>query len=407
MLKNFLFAISVAAGASLLTGGLLAPTPAYAQKSEISKKVGDPLNAGLEAAKKGRVTEALEKLKTADSASGKTAYEQYLINEAYGFVYLKQRNYDAAAAAYEKSLNSSAMPAGKVNDRVKTLAQLYFQAPRNLNKVIEYGNRYLKAIGGRDAAMQAMVGQAYQMSGNDKAAVAAVNNAIKIAGQPAENWLRILLKSYNNLDDSKGANQVTQLLVKLYPSQDNWRLLSSELRRKAQGDDRTALNVYRLMSELDILDNGKDCSEAAIVAMQSGLPAEAVSFMEGCIKKKAFGPDEESRSQRILADAMKRAAAQEPTLAQLQSAADRSPSGQAQIILGEVLLSYGQAEKALAAAKRGLAKPGANADDAWMLIGRADVQLKNSAEARKAFRQVKDTRAASIAELWGVHAAKI
>src|SRR5690606_30014226 len=121
------------------------------------------------AAKKGRFGEALEKLKAADGVSGKTAYEQYLVNEAYGFVYLKQRKYSAAAAAYEKNLNSSAMPADKVTGRVKQLAQLNFQSPQNLKKVIEYANQYLKAVGGQDAQMQAMLGQAYQLSGNDKA----------------------------------------------------------------------------------------------------------------------------------------------------------------------------------------------------------------------------------------------
>ncbi len=405
MLKTVLFAVSVAVGACLVTGGLLAPMPAHAQQTKVSKKVGDPLNAGLEAAKKGQLAEALAQLKIADAVAGKTAYEQYLINEAYGFAYLKQRNYAAAAKAYEKSLNSSAMPAAKVNDRVKQLAQLNFQAPRDLKNVIEYANRYLKAVNGQDAGVQAMLGQAYQMSGNDKAAVAAVNNAIKVAGKAEENWLRILLKSYGNLGNAKGVSETTQTLVRLYPTQENWRLLSNELRRQAQGDDRTALNVYRLMRALGIMDNPDVCQEAAIVAIQSSLPAEAVATMEYCIANKVFGADNESRSQRILADAMKKAAAQEPTLASMASTASKSPSGEDSLKLGEVLLSYGQADKALAAAKQSIAK-GTNGDNVWMLIGRAQLTLKNRAEAVKAFRQVEGAGASSVADLWGVYAAK-
>ncbi len=305
MLKNFLLIISLAMGTSLATGTLLLPTSALAADS-VSKKVGDPLEAAIAAANKGQYSQALASVKTADAVAGKSALEQLKVNETYGFIYLKQRNYAAAATAYERSLESGQLPAGKVNDRLKQLAQLNFQSPRNLEKVIDYSTRYLKATGGRDAAMQAMLGQAYQMSGNDKAAVTSVQNAIRVAGKPEENWLRILLKSYGNLGNAKGVNDTTQTLVRLYPTQDNWRLLSSELRRQASGDDRTALNVYRLMGELDLMDKPDIYTEAAIVAIQSGLPAEAVTIMERGYTNKAFGPKEEARSQRILADARKK-----------------------------------------------------------------------------------------------------
>ena len=405
MLKNFLLIILLAASASLPIGGLLVPIPAFAADS-VSKKVGDPLEAAIKAANKGQYSQALASAKAADAVSGKSALEQHKINETYGFIYLKQRNYAAAATAYERSLTSGQLPANKVNDRVKQLAQLNFQAPRNLTKVIEYSTRYLQATGGRDSSMQAMLGQAYQMSGNDKAAVTSVQNAIRVAGKPEENWLRILLKSYGNLNDAKGVNDTTQTLVRLYPTQDNWRLLSSELRRQASGDDRTALNVYRLMGQLDLMDKPEIYTEAAIVAIQSGLPAEAVAIMERGYTNKAFGPKEEARSQRILADARKKAAAQQPLLGQLTQTATSSTAGRDEVLLGEVLLSYGQVDKAVAASKRAIQK-GANPDEVWMLVGRCQVQLKNGAEARKAFAQVKGEGAASVAKLWGIYASRI
>jgi tetratricopeptide (TPR) repeat protein len=405
MLKNFLLIIALAAGNGLAVGGLLAPTDSFAADS-VSKKVGDPLEAAIAAANKGNYPEALASVKKADAVSGKSALEKLKISETYGFIYLKQRNYAAAATAYERSLESGQLPANKVNDRLKQLAQLNFQSPRNLDKVIGYATRYLKATGGRDAPMQAMLGQAYQMSGNDKAAVTSVQNAIRVAGKPEENWLRILLKSYGNLNDAKGVNDTTQTLVRLYPTQDNWRLLSSELRRHASGDDRTALNVYRLMTALDLMDKPEIYSEAAIVAIQSGLPAEAVKIMERGYANEAFGPKEEARAQRILADARKKAAAQQPLLGQLTQTATSSQAGRDEVLLGEVLLSYGQVDKAVAAGKRAIQK-GANPDEVWMLLGRAQVQLKNGAEARKAFAQVKGEDAALVARLWGIYASRI
>jgi tetratricopeptide (TPR) repeat protein len=405
MLKKSLLIISLATGASLAAVSLLAPTPARAEQAKVGKKVGEPLAAALEAGKKGQYAQALAKLKVADAVSGKTAFEQFQINETYGFVYLKQRNYAAAAAAYERSLSSGQLSGGQVNDRVKQLAQLNFQSPRNLNKVIDYSNQYLKATGGKDAAMQAMLGQAYQLAGNDKAAVAAVLNAVRLSARPEENWLRILLKSYGALGDAKGVSNTTQTLVKLYPTPDNWRLLSSELRKQASGDDRTALNVYRLMGALELMDKPDIYTEAAIVAIQSSLPAEAVKFMEQGYTRKVFGPADEARTRRILADARTKAAAQQLTLGKLTQTANASKAGQDEVLLGEVLLSYGQVDQALAAGKRAIQK-GANPDDAWMLVGRSQVQLKNAAEASKAFSQVKGAGAAPIARLWGIYASR-
>ena len=405
MLKKSLLIISLATGASLAAASLLAPTLALAEQAKVGKKVGEPLAAALEAGKKGQYPQALAKLKEADAVSGKTAFEQFQINETYGFVYLKKRNYAAAAAAYERSLTGGQLPGGQVNDRLKQLAQLNFQSPRNLNKVIDYSNQYLKAIGGKDAAMQAMLGQAYQLNGNDKAAVAAVQNAVRQTGRPEENWLRILLKSYGALGDAKGVSDTTQTLVKLYPTPENWRLLSSELRKQASGDDRTALNVYRLMGALDLMDKPDICTEAAIVAIQSRLPAEAVKFMEQGYTRKVFGPADEARTQRILADARTKAAAQQLTLGKLTQTASASKAGQDEVLLGEVLLSYGQVDQALAAGKRAIQK-GANPDDAWMLVGRSQIQLKNGAEATKAFNQVKGAGAAPIAKLWGIYASR-
>ena len=407
MLKKSLLIVTLAVAASLTVGGLLAPTAAFAQQAKVSKKVGDPLAEALALGKKGQYAQALTKLKAADAVAGKTAFEQFKINETYGFIYSQQRNYAQAAAAFEKSLNSGQLPAGQVNDRLKQLAQLNFQSPRNLNKVVDYSNRYLKATGGGDAAMHAMLGQAYQMMGNDKAAIASVQKAVSLSGgRAAENWLRILLQSYGALGDTQGVSRTTEQLVRLYPTTDNWKLLASTLRKQARGDDRVALNVYRLMGELDLLDKPVDCHDAAIAAMESNVPAEAVKFMEQCYAKKVFGPEDEARSKKILADARKRVAAQEPTLASLAQRVVASKSGQDEIAVGETLLSYGQADKALAGGKRALQK-GASRDEVWMLIGRSQVVLKNGAEARKAFGQVKGAEAASVAKLWGIYASRI
>ncbi|MCB1596633.1 MAG: hypothetical protein KDI87_02865, partial [Gammaproteobacteria bacterium] len=92
----------------------------------------------------------------------------------------------------------------------------------------------------------------------------------------------------------------------------------------------------------------------------------------------------------------------------LEQTAIASPKGLADVQLGEVFMSYGLPDKAIAAAKRGLKKGGLpDTDDAWMLIGRGQIAKKNGAEARKAFSQVKGKDLGSIARLWTIYASKL
>ncbi|MCP5139466.1 MAG: hypothetical protein H6979_06390 [Chromatiales bacterium] len=410
MLKKFLMILCLAASAGMaLSGSLLITSVAQAEEAKVGPKVGKLLQDALTASKQKRNNEALAKLKEADAVSGKSGIEQFKIAEMYGYVYLQQKNYPAAAAAYERTLNSGQLTPAQTNDRIKQIAQLSF--PRDVNKTIEYTTRWLKATGSKDPDMYAMLGQAYQLGGNDKAAISAteiaVRNAQAAGKRPDENWLRILLKSYGNLNDSAALSRLTTSLVTLYPTKDNWQLLSSALRKQAQGDDRVALNVYRLMGELDLIDEPRLFTEWAIVSIQAGLPGEALKTMELGYARKVLGADD-SRNQRIMNDARTRMKAQEQTLAKLEQTAIASPKGLADVQLGEVFMSYGLPDKAIAAAKRGLKKGGLpDTDDAWMLIGRGQIAKKNGAEARKAFSQVKGKDLGSIARLWTIYASKL
>jgi tetratricopeptide (TPR) repeat protein len=412
MPKKFLTILVLAASIGFgLAGNLLVVPAAHAQAAgaKVGEKVGKLLQDALNASKQGKNTQALAKLKEADAVGGKSGLEQLKIAEMYGYVYLQQKNYPAAAAAYERTLNSGQLTPAQTNDRIKQIAQLSF--PKDVKKTVEYTTRWLKATGSKDPDMYAMLGQAYQLGGDDKRAInateIAMRNAQAAGKRPDENWLRILLKSYGNLNDAVAVNRLTTTLVTLYPTKENWNLLSSALRKQAAGDDRIALNVYRLMTELDLMDKPDLFTESAIVSIQAGLPGEALKTMELGSSKKVLAADD-ARNQRIMNDARTRVKAQQQNLPKLEQAAASSKQGLAELQLAEVLMSYGQTDKAMAAANRAMQEGGLpDADDAWMLIGRGHVAKKNGTEARKAFGQVKGQELNSIAKLWNIYSAKL
>lgn len=389
--------------AGLVALALLAAGPgALAQQQKVSPKVGTPLKAALDASAKGQTPQALAKLKEADGISGKTAFEQQKINEAYCSVYVRGRNYAAAGPACEKALGSA-----PTAQQFQTLAQVYFQPGqgRNLKKSVDFANRYLQATGGRDPSAHFLIGQAQHAGGNYKAAAASFQTAIKNSGgRPNENWLRYLQDSYMKLGDTASASKVTTELVRLYPSDDNWRILTSNLVRQVSADDQAMFNVYMLMYELGLIDRASTYQEAAIKAIQAGVPGAAVKLMDQGYKTNALAGGDQARAKRITDDATKRATEQKAAMARLDQQAAAGDVA-ANVRVGEAWLSYGDADKAIAAAQRAIAKGGS--DQAYLLLGRAYVAKKNSAEARKAFGQVKGANYSQVAQLWSIRAGQV
>lgn len=411
MLKKFrtAFVLAAALAVGAPAGMLLTAAPARAEAGKVSEKVGGPLKAAVELANKGQYPAALAKLKEADDVANKSAFEQFQISETYGFVYLKQKNYAGAAAAYDKSLQSGQLPAAQVNDRVKQLAQLYLQT-RDFKKSVEYTDRWIKATNSTDPAMYALLGQGYYYGNDYKSAAAAFQTAVKNAQAAKqkvdENWLRFLQDSYSHLGNTQGMMDATNMLVRLYPNPDNWRILTISLKKQVGSDDNAALDLYRLMYELDLMNKADDYTEAAIIAIQAGVPGDAVRFMErGYSTKVLETGGDKSRSQRILTDAKKKAAEQEANLAKFEKEAATAKEPATDVRLGQVFLSYGQTDRAIAAARRAIQK-GASGD-AYMLLGRAYLQQRNGAEARKAFAEVKDKNLSEIARLWSIRASQV
>ena len=98
---------------------------------------------------------------------GKTAFDQYKINEMLWYVYLQQGRNADAARVLEGQLASGQMPAGEKLSRTKTLAQLYARAG-NYGKSAAIAKDYLKSVPD-DKDMQLLVANAYYQQKNYKA----------------------------------------------------------------------------------------------------------------------------------------------------------------------------------------------------------------------------------------------
>lgn len=399
----------------LLLGGLvLSPASQAADKPQtISKKVMKPLKAGLDLANQGKFAEAETELRRADAVAGKTPFEQFQVDELLGFVALKQSKYKDAAQLYERGLDSGFLPAEQVNDRLRLLAQLYFQPDlRDLDKVVGYGKRWLDASSTRDPIMLGLVGQASYFKDDFAAASSymkeATAGAVAAGQKPEENWLLILQNSCSKLRNDPCVIEATVDLVRHFPRKEHWITLSSSLLRQASTKELEILQVFRLLYVVEAMDSADDFTEAANVALRSGSPGEALKFMErGYALKILDTSGDKQKSAEMLEAAKRQVAEDRKTLPQFEKEAIASKAGEADVKLGEAFLSYDQPAKAVEAIERGIAKGGVKSqDDANLSLARAFLAAGDRAKAEAAFGLVKKPDYSLLTQLWLIHTAQ-
>lgn len=388
---------------------MLAALPAGAQ--QYSREVGVPLQAAQAEIKKKNWDAALAQLNTANAAKKKSAFEQYQINELKGYIYYQKRDYAEVARIYEENLNSGQTPPAQVGERVKTLTQIYARQ-RNDQKTIEYGNRWLKGSGANDPDAYQLIAQAYYQQKDFRNAAKVMQEGINVAAKNGkkvdENWLLLKLNSYYAIKDNKGIADTREQLVRSYPKKEYWENLLDILSRQVE-DDRTRLNFYRLMLDLDVLKKPTDYLEMAQMMMDQefNVPGEAAQVIQkGFDNKVLANIKDRERYQRVLNAAKERAEATRKLLAQKQAEAQAAKTGDADVQLGAMYLSFGQNKEAAEAIERGIKKGGLkHADDAQILLGRAYLKLARKDEAKKAFAAVaNDATQARIADLWEIRA---
>jgi tetratricopeptide (TPR) repeat protein len=405
--------LSLALG-SLSVAGLLGPVAAQAAEQAppankiTTKEVAKPLKAAQEAMQKKQWDAALTEINKAKAVEKKTPYEAYQIDEFLGFVLIQQKKYGEAAPVFERMLNSGFLPADQVDDRTKTVAQLYFQV-KDYKKSAEWSKKWLDKHPGTED-MGILLGQSQYLLNDYKGAAATmwtvVNNAEKAGRVPSENWLQIVLSSHFKSDNKDGIGDALKKMVRYYPKEEYWNNLLDIYRRK-DSSDRVTLGYYRLMNEVGVLKQKGDYVETAQLAIDAGVPGEAQAIVESGIKNGTLKSDdkaEQGRYDRLATQAKKLADTDRNSLPQLAKEAEKAAQGQADVALGQAYLSYGQYDEAIGALQRGIRKGGVtDADEANISLGIAYLKKGQKDAARQAFKSIKEgSKWTDLAELWTI-----
>jgi tetratricopeptide (TPR) repeat protein len=395
-------ALGIVSSAAVLT-----PSAVHAaEKAKMSKAVGVPLQAAQKAMANKQWDAALAEIKKAQAVEKRTPAEDYQIDEFLGYIYLQQKKYAQAAPVFERMLNSGLMPADQVDDRIKAVAQIYFQEKED-KKSIEWTKKWL-AKHPADEDMGVLLAQAYYRLNDYKNAAAQMSSVvanIEKSGQtPKENYLQIVLSSQYKQDNKEGTTEALKKLVRYYPSNDYWANLVDTYRRQTNSD-RVTLGFYRLMNDIGILKEKGDFMEMSQLAIEAGVPGEAEAVMKNGMENgplKSTDKTEQGRYQRLFDAAKKQAAADRPSLGQQAKDAEKASQGQPSVGVGQAYLSYGMYDEAIAAIQSGLKKGGVtDVDEAQISLGIAQLKKGQKDAARQTFKAVKaDSKWADLASLW-------
>jgi predicted Zn-dependent protease len=116
--------------------------------------------------------------------------------------------------------------------------------------------------------------------------------------------------------------------------------------------------------------------------------------------------EQKERTNRLLNALKTRADADKKGLTQLDAEATKNPAGELDVKLGEVYYGGGDYQNAITAITRGLQKGQIkHQDEAYVYLGRSQVALKNTADAKRAFGGLKTVPNVSprVLKLWELY----
>jgi tetratricopeptide (TPR) repeat protein len=403
------FCLSILLGCAAISPAALSADKPKGQ--EISRVIAKEITAAQKAMQAQQWSEALKNLEAAETKSPLTTYDKKTIQEFKGISYVRLNNLKAAEQAYEAAVATGGYTADELPKTYRLLFQLA-ATNQQTAKAIEYGKQAAEAGSANDNDLLIMSQLYYQQKDCKNSAVWGDKAiaAFKKAGEPPKEVLyQLKLQCASDNNETQAMIAALYDLVRLTNKPSYWNNLI-RLERQDERDDHNTLMIYRVMYDTSSMQADTDYIEMAQLLGDAGLPGEAQMVLEKAMSSGIVKDDHKERTTRLLNAMKTRADADKKGLPQLDAEAKKNPAGQLDVKLGEVYFGAGDYKNAADAVSRGLQKGQIKQqDEAYVYLGRSQVQLKNNAEAKKAFTSLKSVPniSARVLKLWELYADKL
>ena len=366
-------AAAIFLGAAVAGAGLAISMPADAA---VRPAVGKPLQEAQSLAASGNYTAAMSKVREAESVGGLSSEESRDVAQMKSYVESRQNSTSGAgklgadyrAGRWSAVIQDAESMRGLGPNDMAAVATAYYKLHED-SQCLNYIDSHF-GNGGGAVVLEIKRACAYE-AGNDKAQTEALEQLVAITGKP-EYW---------------------------------GELLSSAERSKALKDPQM-LDIYRLRLRTGTMEGAKDYMLLSKLALAGGLPSEAVAVEQKGIDAKALSGDTVTR---LVAMSKTQQAQDASGWAAKLAAAQKSPSGDALIKLGEDLIGQGKAKDAIPLIQQGIAKDKTDLGNAYRTLGLAYLDSGEKDQAVRAFGKVKGNGTPNqelLARIWALYARK-
>ncbi len=382
------------------------------KEQQISRVIAKEMTAAQKALQASQWQEALKNLDAAEQKSPLTPFDKKTIYDFKGFANIKLNHLKDAETDYENAMATGQYTPEETQKTTRMLFQLS-AGNQQFAKALEYGKQ-MADNGNAKPDDLGVISQIYYLQKDCKNsgvwADKAVSAARKAGEAPKENWFQFKLQCASDAGDNAGMAGALVDLIKLTNKTNYWNTLL-RIERQDERDDHNLLMIYRIMYDTNAMDKGSDYMEMAQLLGDAALPGEAQAVLEKAIGAGLFtDQSQKDRSSRLLAALKTRADTDKKGLAQFDAEATKNPAGELDVKLGEVYYGAGDYQNAVTAINRGIGKTQIkHLDEAYVYLGRSEVQLKSTAEAKKAFAGLKTVPNISprVLRLWELYSEKI
>ena len=393
----------------------LAPGAASAdekKKQEISRVIAKEMTAAQKALQAQQWQEAVKNLEAAQTKSGLTPFDEKTIHYMLGFANVRLNNLKVAQGEFEKALATGAATSEETAQMTKTLFAIS-ASTNQFQKAIDYGKQMVDA-GTATTENLLIISQSYYQLKDCKDAVIwadkGIASARKAGETPKENFFLFKLQCASDSQDNTAMDPVLIDLIKLNNKTTYWNSLL-RIERQDERDDHNTLMIYRIMYNTQAMKEDTDYIEMAQLLGDAALPGEAATVLSKAMSSGVVKDEHKERTQRLLTSLQTRADADKKGLAQLAAEAAKNPAGELSVKLGEVYYGFGDYQKAIDTINQGLQKGQVkHMDEAYVYLGLAQAQLKNTAESKKAFGQLKTVQPSispRVLKLWELYAGEV
>jgi hypothetical protein len=382
------------------------------KEQQISRVIAKEMTAAQKALQASQWAEALKNLEAAEQKSPLTPFDKKTIYDFKGFANVRLNHLKEAEQDYEQALATGQYTA---EDSAKTTRMLFRLSAGNqqYTKALEYGKQVAEA-GTANADDLAVMSQIYYLQKDCKNSAVWADKAISAARKageaPKENLFQFKLQCASDSGDNGAMAAVLMDLIRLTNKTNYWNTLL-RIERQDERDDHNLLMIYRVMYDTDSMNAGSDYMEMAQLLGDAALPGEAAAVLDKAVASNKFTEQKDKDRAARLANSLKpRAEADKKGEAAFDAEAAKNAAGELDIKSGEVYYGSGDYQAAVTAITRGIEKKGIkHLDEAYVYLGRAQVALKNNAEAKKAFTGLKSVPNISprVLKLWELYSEKL